>query len=160
MPQRLLPLLACRVHLPAQRRMGPLLPWVVRTTTQRSPAGECATTAHDTSPMHCHAPSPTWRAARAPVDVSGTRLIQRPPARLSRTTFSVLYRPLSATKIRRLLRRVSKRPLLLPACQNGFALKQLGSTPDREDRQRDQDNGGNDGHKCCELKLARELAQY
>src|SRR6266487_1670511 len=39
--------------------------------------------------------------------------------------------------------------LLLPAGQNGFALKQLGSAPGQEYRERDQDTGGNDRHEYC-----------
>jgi hypothetical protein len=30
----------------------------------------------------------------------------------------------------------------------------LGSAPGQEDRERDQDTGGNDRHEDCELKLA------
>ena len=39
--------------------------------------------------------------------------------------------------------------LLLPASQNGFALKKLGSAPGQEYRERDQDTGGNDRHEYC-----------
>ncbi len=49
--------------------------------------------------------------------------------------------------------------LLLPAGQNGFALKQLGSPPGQEDGERDQDHGGNDRHEDGEFKLAGEFAE-
>jgi hypothetical protein len=42
----------------------------------------------------------------------------------------------------------------LPACQNSFALKKLGSTPGQEERYGDQDDDGNDRHLYGELKLA------
>lgn len=49
--------------------------------------------------------------------------------------------------------------LLLPAGQNGFALKQLGRSPGQEDCERNQDNGGNDRHEDGEIKLAEEFAE-
>jgi hypothetical protein len=76
----------CRVSVARTRSS----PWVVRTTSQRSPAGACGGEAQKRSPSCCQAASATVSAAFASVDVSGTRLIQRTPVALRRATFSAL----------------------------------------------------------------------
>jgi hypothetical protein len=69
----------------------------------------------------------------------------------------VCHRRLYADSSRQIERNGDHRRLLLPACQNGFALKQLSSTPGQGDRDRDQGQTGNDRYRHGQLELAGEL---
>ena len=85
MPQRFLPLRPRRAPPAAAASLrARSSPCAVRTTTQRSPAGACGAGAQKRSPSCCQASSATASAAFASVEVSGTRLIQRTPAAVSR----------------------------------------------------------------------------